>query len=192
MYPDRKYMDKPINDDLSFEPFIGEYDSPFSENLLSTYDNTKSFSDNFVPFSENSVPFLENSAPFSENVVPFTENSMPFTNNLYLNGFNNRSAIGDNFNKIKLSSTYWFNSLFNSSTEINRGYVPVPVQLFEDIDNDFDDKLTSDKVNQIFGKIEENNSSIMKSLEAYKIPFPVSKMIVKKLIALSIKYSSKE
>ncbi|GFZ31902.1 hypothetical protein CSC2_24280 [Clostridium zeae] len=192
MYPDRKYMDKPINDDLSFEPFVGEYDSPFSENLLSTYDNTKLSSDKFVPFSEDNVPFLENSAPFSENAVPFTENSTPFTNNLYLNGFNNRSSIGDNFNKIKLSSTYWFNSLFNNSTDINRGYVPVPVQLFEDIDNDFDDRLTSDKVNEIFSKIEENNSSIIKSLEAYKIPFPVSKMIVKKLIALSIKYSSKQ
>lgn len=192
MYPDRKYMDKPINDDLSFEPFIGEYDSPFSENLLPTSDNASLFSDKFVPFSEGNVPFLENSAPFSENAVPFTENSIPFTNNLYLNGFNNRSSIGDNFNKIKLSSTYWFNSLFNSSTEISKGYVPVPVQLFEDIDNDFDDRLTSDKINQIFSKIEENNSSIMKSLEAYKIPFPVSKMIVKKLIALSIKYSSKE
>jgi hypothetical protein len=190
MYPARKYMDKPINDDLCFEPFIGEYDSSFSENLLSNSDNR--LSDKFVPFSENNVPFLENSAPFSENVVPFTENSLPFTNNLYLNGFDNRSAIGDNFNKIKLSSTYWFNSLFNNSTEINRGYVPVPVQLFEDIDNDFDDRLTSDNVNQIFRKIEENNSSIMKSLEAYKIPFPVSKMIVKKLISLSIKYSSKE
>jgi hypothetical protein len=164
-------VNKPVYDDLNFEPFKSEYESSFPDAPIPLYESSNIFTDKFIPFSD--IP-----AQFSEN--------------LYLGNMNNRSALGDTFNKVKLSSTYWFNSLFNNSTEINRGYVPVPLHLFEDLDKDFDDKLEGEKINEILNQIELNNDSIIKSLAAYKIPAPVYKLIIKKIIYLSLQYSSNE
>lgn len=50
----------------------------------------------------------------------------------------------------------------------------------------------NDEVDKIFKSIEENNSGLLNTLKSYRIPYPISTLIIKKIIKLTLSYSKKE
>ncbi|ATD54577.1 hypothetical protein [Clostridium chauvoei] len=47
-------------------------------------------------------------------------------------------------------------------------------------------------IDKIFKEIEANHSGIIGTFKAYRIPYPISALLVKKIIKLSLEYSEKE
>ncbi|WP_052447366.1 hypothetical protein [Clostridium polynesiense] len=47
-----------------------------------------------------------------------------------------------------------------------------------------------DNIGRILKKIENNNPAIFNTLSAYKIPYPISRLLVKRIIRLSLSYYS--
>lgn len=45
---------------------------------------------------------------------------------------------------------------------------------------------TENEVNDIFTKIENNHSGILSTMKAYRIPYPIAKILIKKIIKISL------
>ncbi|MBL4932446.1 hypothetical protein [Clostridium paridis] len=84
------------------------------------------------------------------------------------------------------------NNLFLSTQSQNVINPPDPLTLIRTIDEDEDDSLFIEEIkaaNDVLNKIEQNNPGLISSLRAYNIPKSTYKMIVKRIIALSLKYN---
>ena len=47
------------------------------------------------------------------------------------------------------------------------------------------------EVDKIFKKIEDNNSVVLATMKAYRIPYPIAKLLIKNIIKLTLEYEGR-
>lgn len=122
----------------------------------------------------------------------------------YYNDFPLNSSFNMDLN---LSSN---SSLFRDSTNISVNEIPFsttrtpskdssPLDVLSTLDLSFEDeeeenelyRVENVKVNKVLDEIEKKHPGVMATLKAYKIPQPICKMIVKRVIRLTLLYKDK-
>lgn len=177
MKPDKKYMSI-IDEENNFETFNVAY--PFN-NLNSGWNPTLNF-DNFnLNNSRNSDSFINLSSTIKENEIDLR-----------------KQVINDVLEK----STELYSYNKGAIEDLDYNYsVPTPTDVLRDFDMDLnEDELLGNlerypyKCNPeaIFQKIRRNNPMILKTLESYRIPFPIAKTLIKRIIVLTNNYCNRE
>ena len=202
MIPAEKYQPKKIdkdsrNDDMMFTTFNTNFDMKINSPILGWlpiyyYPNNM----NIPPL--NIMPNLLNN-----NVNPIPENS-----NMNSSSDNNNDDILYSYNKD--SSSQNNNSNPSSMGSTNMGYyststpfyangLNTPPRIFDclkDFDIDIDKDIETlrsdinDYVEEIFNNIESNNPNTFSLLNTYSVPYPIQKLLIKRIIRLTLDYSS--
>ncbi|MGL5151144.1 MAG: hypothetical protein ACRC7N_11300 [Clostridium sp.] len=189
MKPDQKYMPRDRSD-LNFAPI--NLESPFhpSENgwmpVISLKDDmphaeiSNSSSDIFSPnvaINPYNLSIKDANNPF--DTIP---NGPSPNSNLYPNEEPNNELYSYNKNReLYLSS---IESIFIE-------------ELLSDIDYNYDEfnddlnRACNSKLNTIFKTIQDECPAIMKTLKSYKVPYPIAKILVKKIINISLENCEK-
>ena len=89
------------------------------------------------------------------------------------------------YNKPKLNDNYDTN--FVNPLDILRNFS------FEDIElsDSYRGESKENDVEEIFKKIEENNSVVFATMKAYRIPYPIAKLLIKNIIKLTLEYKGR-
>lgn len=56
---------------------------------------------------------------------------------------------------------------------------------------DYRNESDSNNIDSIFNKIEKNNPGILATMKAYRIPYPIAKLLIKKIISLTLRYEQR-
>jgi len=86
----------------------------------------------------------------------------------------------------------------NSNMNIAKDTIPTTFDVLRSLDLDLDEtedleRVNSDNdVNKIYSKIEKGNPGIFATLYSYRIPRPIVRVIVKRLIRLTLSYCNRE
>lgn len=163
-------------------------------------NNNKSIDDmKFVPFN---LPLQNTPQGNITGWIPilFTNNSSSNQNtNTNLNNTiekqtpNNLNNYPDD---TSIENLYSYNSASNTTNSTLSNTTPDKmVREFMrnlDEDNDLIRNNTNESINNIYNDFQENNSNIISMLQAYKVPEPLIKMMVRKIIETSINDCKKE
>ncbi|MDQ0149685.1 hypothetical protein ACFO6R_15770 [Eubacterium multiforme] len=177
MKPDKKYMSI-IDEENAFETFSVE--SPF-KNLNSGWNPILNIDNSNFNNSRSSASFIPLNSPLEENEVDLR-----------------KQVINDVLEKS--TELYSYNKVSNEDLEYNYN-LPTPTDILRDFDMDLnEDELLGNlerypyKCNseEIFQKIRRNNPMILKTLESYRIPFPIAKTLIKRIITLTNNYCNRE
>ncbi|MDO5038703.1 hypothetical protein [Clostridium sp.] len=179
MKPDKKYMyfleeDEPIFETFNIDSSFRNLSSGFSPNV----DSIKL--DNFLNF-DNKLP-----------------EGFGFQFDL------RKQAIEDALGKN--NELYCYNKAVSTELE-NEFNVPIPTEILRNFDMDLDENDLIDicndnkfrpvpqnkcNPNEIFEKIRVNNPMILKTMQSYRIPFPIAKTLIKRIIKLTNMYCYRE
>ena len=90
--------------------------------------------------------------------------------------------------------TYEKSGVIRSDKEIED---PPHMEILRELDlgSEYDSIYRDDKskeIDSIFKKIEENHGAIISTLKAYRIPYPIISLLVKKIIKITLEHSNKE
>ena len=90
--------------------------------------------------------------------------------------------------------TYEISGVIRSDKEIED---PPHMEILRELDlgSEYDSIYRDDKskeIDSIFKKIEENHGAIISTLKAYRIPYPIISLLVKKIIKITLEHSNKE
>ena len=55
--------------------------------------------------------------------------------------------------------------------------------------SEYRQNVDSETIDKVFDSIEKNNPGIFATLKTYRIPYPIAKLLVKKIISLTLKYN---
>lgn len=92
----------------------------------------------------------------------------------------------------------YYNSITPCTNEKDQERVPSPSDILMNLSFDVDEILsdkrskTSIQSNSILESIEKNEPNIIAAFSSYKIPYPVTKVLLKKIIKLSLDYYDKK
>ena len=115
-------------------------------------------------------------------------------NNNYMNSNNNNNS---NIN-LEHPSEIDENLLYSyNEPKVNERYLDDSVNVLDilknfDISLDFSssesrkNSCTEDEVNEVFSLIEKENPGILATMKAYRIPYPIAKLLIKKIIKISL------
>lgn len=87
-----------------------------------------------------------------------------------------------------------------NNVKSNDSRIPTPSEVLMNLEMDLDldelnglDRTCCDNdINTIYSLIEKNNSGVFTTLSSYKIPYPIAKIIVRRIIKLTLSYCEKE
>ena len=125
-------------------------------------------------------------------IMPYPENipDMNLSNNTSQNE-QNQLEYPDEINPDDL---YSYNESRDSENYIYTSINPVDILRNFNFNIDSDetrDNSTYKSIENIFDLIEKNNPSILSTMKAYRIPYPVAKLLIKKIISLTLKYGKR-
>ncbi|WP_024615201.1 hypothetical protein [Clostridium sp. Ade.TY] len=180
MKPDKKYMSFLEEDETIFEPF--DIDSSF-RNLSS------GFSPNIDPVNLNIEGFLN----FDSKIPQILGSQFDLRKQAIEDALGNSNEL------------YCYNKAISNEFE-SEFNVPIPTEILRNFDMDLDENDLLDNYNnnfrpinqnncnpnEIFEKIRINNPMILKTMESYKIPFPIAKTLIKRIIKLTNMYCCRE
>ena len=89
------------------------------------------------------------------------------------------------YNKPRLNDNYDTNLI--NPLNILRNFSFEDIQLSDGCRGD----SKEDDVEEIFKKIEENNSVVLATMKAYRIPYPIAKLLIKNIIKLTLEYKGR-
>lgn len=148
-----------------------------------------------TPYPKN-IPTLDSNTSLNGNVNS-TTNSNDYNNN-YNNNENYMNS--NNYNNINLEYPSEQDDNFLHSyneTKVNERYSDDSVNILDilrnfDISVDFSsDKFrknncTEDEVDELFALIEKDSPGILATMKTYRIPYPIAKLLIKKIIQISL------
>lgn len=135
---------------------------------------------------------------YSNNYTPIDNNN--YYNNNYTNPYNNNYMNPNNNSNADLEyPTEQDDNFLHSYNEskTNERYLDDSINIL-DILRNFDMTLdfslsesrknncTEDDVNEVFSLIEKENPGILATMKAYRIPYPIAKLLIKKIIKISL------
>lgn len=155
----------------------------------------------------NNMPNTVPSTPYPSNIQDIEKTQISpnsYNNNNTLNNFNNNvpssfpsesteleypSEVNSedlySYNKSTLNDNYDTNSI--NPLDVLRNFS------FEDtqLSDNYRDDSKENYVDEIFDKIEENNSIVLATMKAYRIPYPIAKLLIKNIIKLTLEYKGR-
>jgi len=183
------------NDDLKFIPL--NIDSSLSPNgskfpILYNLDglSLSGIVDSITPVMAPLMPYPKNTPNLNND------------NSLYNNNSKNTTPSEETSNNKSLELEYpdeLNNNLLHSYNEptikpryLNDSVNAVDVLRNFDLSLDYSinesrkNSCTEEEVNNIFSKIENDHSGILATMKAYRIPYPIAKILIKKIIKISL------
>lgn len=89
------------------------------------------------------------------------------------------------YNKPRMNDNY-DESIINP-LDILRNFSFDDIQLSDSFRNDNKENY----IDEIFKKIEDNNSVVLATMKAYRIPYPIAKLLIKNIIKLTLEYKGR-
>lgn len=212
MKPDEKYMPKTsfrLDGDIEFEQFSNEDILPSSIASLFPVISVDNLSvatmTNSIPYTSQfntqiTLPDLGIQAVSNPNVanVPNPSNvtslfpDITTADNLY--SYNKeKSSTSKNINPTENMNTN-MNTNMNKSTTSPSSENRDPVQYLRDINLDIDEEIDLPRcsgnkdIGKIYKKIEDECPGTISLLQAYNIPVPIAKLIIRNIIKTSLHY----
>lgn len=167
-----------------------------------------------VPLTTNPITELAPLTPYPKNIATLDSNTslnknisnttnINDYNNKYINSHNNNNYMNpNNYNNTNIDLEYpteQDDSFLYSYNEakVNERYLDDYVNILDilrsfDISLDFSysesrkNNCTEDEVNEVFTLIEKDNPGILATMKAYRIPYPIAKLLIKKIIKISL------
>lgn len=155
-----------------------------------------------TPYPKN-IPTLDSNTSLNKNISN-TTNTNDYNNN-YTNSYNNNNnnyMNPNNYNNTNLDLEYpteQDDSFLYSYNEpkVNERYLDDSVNILDilrsfDISLDFSssesrkNNCTEAEVDEVFALIEKDNPGILATMKAYRIPYPIAKLLIKKIIKISL------
>lgn len=155
-----------------------------------------------TPYPKN-IPTLDSNTSLNGNINS-TTNSNDYNNNYTNpnNNYNNNDNYmnSNNYNNINLEYPSEQDDNFLHSyneAKVNERYSDDSVSILDilrnfDISVDFSstesrkNNCTKDEVDELFELIEKDNSGILATMKTYRIPYPIAKLLIKKIIQISL------
>ena len=148
-----------------------------------------------TPYPKN-IPTLDSNTSLNGNINS-TTNSNDYNNN-YNNNDNYMNS--NNYNNINLEYPSEQDDNFLHSyneAKVNERYSDDSVSILDilrnfDISVDFSstesrkNNCTEDEVDELFALIEKDNPGILATMKTYRIPYPIAKLLIKKIIQISL------
>lgn len=202
----------PLNIDSSLAPNSAKFPLQFNIDGVSVTKTLGTISLGFPNLNSNPTPLPLTTNPITESVplTPYPKNIPTLDSNTSLNGninsttntndYNNKYINPNNYNNINLEypSEQDDNFLYSyNEPKVNERYLDDSVNILDilrnfDISVDFSssesrkNNCTEDEVNELFALIEKDNPGILATMKTYRIPYPISKLLIKKIIQLSL------
>ena len=89
------------------------------------------------------------------------------------------------YNKPRLNENYDLDLI--NPVDILRNFISEDIELSDDCRDDSKENY----VDAIFKKIEDNNSMVLATMKAYRIPYPIAKLLIKNIIKLTLEYKGR-
>ena len=145
-----------------------------------------------TPYHKN-IPTLDSSTSLNKNSNN-TTNTNDYNNNNYMNpnNYNNTNIDLEYPTEQDDSFLYSYNE-----PKVNERYLDDSVNILDilrsfDISLDFSssesrkNNCTEAEVDEVFALIEKDNPGILATMKAYRIPYPIAKLLIKKIIKISL------
>ena len=180
MIPAEKYIIRKDSEDMSFTPFSTDTSntklpSPYTFLPNQTTPSMQQMCYMLVPCNLNSNMNMINPNMSNMSNMNYQLDYPDQTNENILPSYNKNS-----------------NSPTNNSTSLNNSRNIMLNALRE---FDFNEELDIDRTNTIdtiYSKIEKDNQGTLALLQSYRIPYPISKLIIKRIIKSSLNYCKKD
>lgn len=197
MKPDKKYMSESsyASSEIHFTP--PSFSSILRQNSISDKQNSQgnSYLDLYPSETEGDFLYCYYSS-FGDCEFNNSINKGQFSN--YNN--NNNSNQSQNYNNNNSSQFPNYNSSNNNNGQFQR-YTPsdpTPSEILRDMDLDIEDLCDPDRkkcdkdVDRIYSMIERNNRGLFTTFSSYRIPYPIAKILIKRIVKLTLSYCEKE
>lgn len=191
----------PLNIDSSLAPNSTKFPLLFNMDGISSTKTFGTLSLGFPNLNINPTPIPLNTNPMTElaPLTPYPKNVPNIDSNTSLKESNNNTNITNNTNTELEYPTELDDSFLYSYNEekVNKRYLDDSINTLDilrnlDISLDFslnDSRkynCTEDEVNELFALIEKDNPGILATMKAYRIPYPITKLLIKKIIKISL------
>ncbi|SFD33188.1 hypothetical protein [Clostridium uliginosum] len=201
MRPDKKYMATDSNDtsDINFVPLKSYYNSEYKLSSLTPFIdmNNSIFNNNYTHNNQFQRAFSNYEMPSSVPISTTNSNVENNSNNndSYLNLFPSETSESELYSYYNALNKNITNTNTNENSSMR---ILTPEEILRNFDLDLDENIDLERaccnndINKIYSEIEKKHPAILSTLSAYKIPYPISRVIIKRLIKLSLNYCSKE
>ena len=191
----------PLNIDSSLAPNSTKFPLLFNMDGISSTKTFGTLSLGFPNLNINPTLIPLNTNPMTElaPLTPYPKNVPNIDSNTSLKESNNNTNITNNTNTELEYPTELDDSFLYSYNEekVNKSYLDDSINTLDilrnlDISLDFslnDSRkynCTEDEVNELFALIEKDNPGILATMKAYRIPYPITKLLIKKIIKISL------
>lgn len=189
--------------------FTSNMNGPFT-NLVNTLP--KISNSNMNTSMSGSMPTPTSMTPTQfQNLNSYANQYPDYTNTSTLYSYNDNNANNNNpnnNNSISNTSTN-YSSTMNKSMTTNKArslesFEPLVIQALREFDLDLDESIdlernndnnrTNDnyQIDKIFRAIEKDNPGTFSLLQAYNVPYPVIKLLIRRVIKLTLTYCKKD
>ena len=156
-----------------------------------------------MPLTTNPMIELAPLTPYPKNIPTIDSNESLNTKNNNINTNNKNNNINTNNTNNTTTGLEYPSEIDDSflysynEPKVNERYIDDSINIL-DILRNFDMSLdfsssesrknncTEDEVNKIFALIEKDNPGILATMKAYRVPYPITKLLIKKIIKISL------
>ena len=145
-----------------------------------------------MPLNENPIVELAPLTPYPKN-IPTIDSATSLNQSNEATNINVKSNTSVEYkSEVDDSILYSYNE-----PKVNERYIDDSVNILDilrnfDISLDFSssesrkNNCSEDEVNKILSLIEKDNPGILATMKAYRIPYPITKLLIKKIIKISL------
>ncbi|WP_297992810.1 hypothetical protein [uncultured Clostridium sp.] len=191
----------PLDIDSSLAPNSTKFPLQFDIEGISITKTLGTISLGFPNLNINPTPMPLNENPIVElaPLTPYPKNIPTIDSATSLNQSNEATNINVKSNTSVEYKSEVDDSILYSYNEpkVNERYIDDSVNILDilrnfDISLDFSssesrkNNCSEDEVNKILSLIEKDNPGILATMKAYRIPYPITKLLIKKIIKISL------
>lgn len=190
----------PLNIDSSLAPNSTKFPLLFNMDGISINKTFGTLSLGFPNLNINPTPIPLNTTPLTEMapLTPYPKNIPTIDSNTPIKESNNNTTITNNNTELEYPTELDDSFLYSyNESKVNERYLDDSINTLDilrnlDISLDFSSSdsrkynCTEDEVNELFALIEKDNPGILATMKVYRIPYPIAKLLIKKIIKISL------
>ena len=194
MIPAEKYMMRKDSEDMSFTPFN-------TDTTNTNLPNPYTFLPNQTNPSMQQMCYMLVPCNFNSSMMNNMNMVNPNMSSPNMSSMNNMSNMNyqldyPNQTNENILPSYNKNSNFpdnNNSTNNNSRNIMLDALREFDFNEELDiDRDKNNTIDTIYLKIEKDNQGTLALLQSYRIPYPISKLIIKRIIKSTLNYCKKD